>query len=119
MWHAVCRPLILSALAIMAAVAYTGSSSAVETPPTPTQQQAETFKRVRKLVESTEPAAGDKEISAADVQAWLDGLHGFEADFVQVWPNGAVGEGRARFAPPGRLRLDRLQQRLRLAGPAA
>lgn len=44
--------------------------------------------------------------SVAEVQGWLDGLHGFEADFVQVWPNGAVGEGRARFDPPGRLRLD-------------
>ncbi len=44
--------------------------------------------------------------SVEQVQRWLDGLHGFEADFVQVWPNGVVGEGRARFDPPGRLRLD-------------
>ncbi len=46
--------------------------------------------------------------AVATVQSWLDGLHGFEADFVQVWPNGVVGEGRARFDPPGRLRLDYL-----------
>lgn len=44
--------------------------------------------------------------AVSEVQAWLDGLHGFQADFVQVWPNGVVGEGRARFDPPGRLRLD-------------
>ena len=44
--------------------------------------------------------------SVARVQGWLDGLHGFSANFVQVWPNGAVGEGLVRFDPPGRLRLD-------------
>lgn len=57
-------------------------------------------------------AGGAPPLSAADdaavarVQAWLDGLHGLQADFVQIWPNGAVGEGVLRFDPPGRLRLD-------------
>ena len=46
--------------------------------------------------------------SVNEIQAWFDGLHEFSADFVQVWPNGAVGEGRALFDPPGRLRLDYL-----------
>ena len=46
--------------------------------------------------------------SVDQVQAWFDGLHDFTADFVQVWPNGAVGEGRAAFDPPGHLRLDYL-----------
>ena len=46
--------------------------------------------------------------SVGQVQAWFDGLHDFTADFIQVWPNGAVGAGRAAFDPPGHLRLDYL-----------
>lgn len=42
------------------------------------------------------------------VQAWFDGVHGFRADFLQIWPDGAIGEGVARYDPPGRLRLDYL-----------
>lgn len=56
---------------------------------------------------SSTPAFPPAQQAAVErVQAWLDGLHGFEAKFLQVWPNGAVGSGVARFDPPGRLRLD-------------
>ncbi len=44
--------------------------------------------------------------SVAEVQAWLDDLHGLHANFLQTWPDGAVSEGIVLFDPPGRLRLD-------------
>ncbi len=56
--------------------------------------------------------AGQSPLAPADraavdrVQAWLDGLHELHARFQQTWPDGAVSEGTAFFAPPGRLRLD-------------
>ena len=56
--------------------------------------------------------AGQQTLSPPDraavdrVQAWLDGLHGLHARFLQTWPDGAVSEGVALFDPPGRLRLD-------------